>query len=268
MSEKASNKDEETNEDGKSQVASDFDAPVKSEAVVSAQVGTSNKSSGSFRNINVLARISEDELLSGKFEGSDNRRKKRDRKKSIKETNEESDIRKNSKLSDQQNDSYRQQDQTNQPKLSNQQEQSTDPTQNKGASVKSFGSEINQLNDRASSDYDIDDLNFNLGTMTIEQDHDDEDETNEKHKLKRTGIYLLKFILYFFSIFLFNQVMTILLTQRWRKSWKKAHKRGKKGGKKVVYLPTYRLEPKQNIHYIKYLIANKARVTFESLIDK
>jgi len=201
MSEKASNKDEETNEDGKSQVASDYDAPVKSEAVVSAQVGTSNKSSGSFRNINVLARISEDELLSGKFEGSDNRRKKRDRKKSIKESNEESDDRKNSKISDQQNDSYRQQDQGNQPKLSNQQEQPTDPTQNNGASVKSFGSEINQLNDRASSDYDIDDLNFNLGTMTIEQDHDDEDETNEKHKLKRTGMYLFIKI---YSFFFFN----------------------------------------------------------------
>ena len=84
--------------------------------------------------------------------------------------------------------------------------------------------------------------------------------------------------------------MTILLTQRWRKTWKRATKRGKKGGKKVLYQPTYLLEPKQSIGPIKvlqsilsslvslkknnfifafkHLIVMKARNTFESLIDK
>ena len=62
--------------------------------------------------------------------------------------------------------------------------------------------------------------------------------------------------------------MTILLTQRWRKSWKRSNKRKGKGGKKIVYLPTYRLDPKQNINLIKHIIVNKVKNTFESLIDK
>lgn len=46
------------------------------------------------------------------------------------------------------------------------------------------------MNDRASTDYELDDLNFNLGHMTIEQEHDydnDDEAIIENHKLKRTG---------------------------------------------------------------------------------
>ena len=150
---------------------------VKSEGRISGHVGTSNKSSGSFRNALVLGRIDEDALMS---EGNDSERRRELERRARKklEFNEEK---------------------------KEQQQQRTTPDQNQqntlepivGASQKSFGSDINQLNDRDSTEYEIDDLNFNLGTMTIEQDHEFDDQTDEinNHKLKRTGVIKLFTIL-------------------------------------------------------------------------
>ena len=139
---------ENFNEDGdnKSQAASDFEAkslPVKSEAIVSAVVGTSNKSSGSFRNINVLARINEDELLSGRFEGSDKKKDKDKKKDGKKSLNPESDECKNSGKNSDPHYESKQQDQQNKPEISNNQEQTTE--RNKGASIRSFESQVNQI---------------------------------------------------------------------------------------------------------------------------
>jgi hypothetical protein len=143
---------------------------VKSEGRLSGHVGTSNKSSGSFRNALVLGRIDEDALLS---EGNDSERRREMEKRARKklEFNEETKEQLQRATPDQ-----------------NQQNQ-LEPII--GASQKSFGSDINQMNERDSTEYEIDDLNFNLGTMTIEQDHDYDDESDQinNHKLKRTGAF-------------------------------------------------------------------------------
>ena len=144
---------------------------AKSDGQVSAHVGTSNKSSTSFRHVLTMGKIDEDAILSeGEIESE--RKKERKLRKRV-EIKDQEQTAEGGATSAQPGDG-----QTGQPQIGG------------GTSLRSFGSDINQLNDRASTDYDLDDLNLNLGTMTIEQDHDDDDETNsasEKHKLKRTG---------------------------------------------------------------------------------
>lgn len=141
---------------------------AKSDGKVSANAGTSNKSSGSFRIRLQMGKIEEDIIPSESGDNTSEGERKRERRAKRKvEIKEEAIIN---------------------------EELAAAGTGQGGASLRSFGSEINQLNDRVSSDYELDDLNFNLGTMTIEQDHDSGDESqslNEKHKLKRTGNFAL-----------------------------------------------------------------------------
>lgn len=147
---------------------------AKSDGQVSAHVGTSNKSSTSYRQILTMGKIDEDAPFSESGENSERKRERRLRKRVEIKDQEKGAEEKGAGGEVQANQSGQ-----------NQEKQPTGV-----GSLHSFGSEINQLNDRASTDYELDDLNFNLGTMTIEQDHDDTDDQNsnsEKHKLKRTG---------------------------------------------------------------------------------
>lgn len=119
-----------------------------------------------------------------------------------------------------------------------------------GSDLEVYGSD-ESTNDEAHSD------DLNIGdTLTVVEDQQpnldilhDEENKYQPAKLKRT-------------------VFTILLTQKWGSSKKDQSRRKRKKKAPIRYLPTFRIEPTIDLNVSKYLIINKTKQTFESLIEK
>ena len=223
---------------------------VMSNDFVSAMVGTSIKSSESFRNLKFLSTLDENDLLKSQLtdESQLSEKQKKRRFNMLKQL--EKILKEDGSLNN-----------SGQVGITGAMGENGQVLNNQGIDIlgtdNSMSLSYNYDSKFWSSSYNLDD---NLdGTLTLIEEHgEDEEMAKDGHgkqvensfgKLKRT-------------------VMTILLTQRWQK----VHK-GKRGGRKrqknmVPLEPTYQMEPLVNLHLIRHSIEKKCQKTFDSLIDK
>lgn len=97
--------------------------------------------------------------------------------------------------------------------------------------------------------YEINKLNLMETLALLESDEDtNENESNKSQCSKRGKLE--------------NVVLTILLVKKWKE------KKNNEKKEAIRYQPTYRLEPKDNLNLIKYLIVKKIKNTFETLCEK
>jgi hypothetical protein len=206
---------------------------VQSADVVSANVGTSNKSSNSFRN--VKPSVSKMDFSVAKSD--------------LVELDEATLLRMNE---------LKKEKERMRNRVSINQEVGT-MTDTGHVSKQSFNNTSQVL---TTADYDLTNEDFEenyLEHMTIIAEgpldaysHDNE-SSRDPHKLKRT-------------------VVTVLLTQKWRQDHQvQMPRKPKKKRKQIRYHPTYRMEPKVNLNHDDHMrrsLVVKLKNTFHSLVEK
>ena len=122
---------------------------------------------------------------------------------------------------------------------------------------------IEAINEEQSlSGYTFSDINLGGVMKVIEKDYDD-DEDREGDQLRESSTFNTR---NFGLGKLKKTAITVMSTQKWRKT--NLRMRRRRGKAEVNYQPTYRMEPKVSIPSVKHLIIGKVNQTMERLLDK